>query len=91
MQLMCTSTIDSLDRYGRALQSSLYCLITFHAAGVSRRQVKNFKYFKILEFGDYIWNHHEKCIQISTNMPGIGLEICEISRILRDKTILYGW
>ena len=22
-----------------------------------------------------IWNHHEKCIQISTNMPGIGLEI----------------
>ena len=28
-----------------------------------------------MEFGDYVCNHHEKCIQISTNMPGIGLEI----------------
>ena len=26
----------------------------------------------MLEFHDHIWNHHEKCIQISTNMPGIG-------------------
>ena len=36
-----------------------------------------------MEFGDYIWNHHEKCIKISTNMPGvyIGFEICEIRRI----------
>ena len=33
----------------------------------------------ILEFYDYIWNRHEKCIQISTNMPGIGLGICEIA------------
>ena len=24
-------------------------------------------------------------------MRGIGLEICEISRILRNKTIMYGW
>ena len=67
---------------------------TFHAAGVSRRQLKlhkSFKNVKILQFGDYIWNHHEKCIQISTNMPGIGLEISEISSILRNKTILYGW
>ena len=31
-----------------------------------------FKNLKILEFSDYIWDHHEKCIQISTNMPGIG-------------------
>ena len=30
-----------------------------------------FKNVKILEFSDTIWNHHEKCIQISTNMPGI--------------------
>ena len=37
-----------------------------------------FKNVKILEFGDYIWNHHEKCIEISTNMPGIGLEILRI-------------
>ena len=37
---------------------------------------------KILKFHDHIWNHHLKCIQISTNMPGIGLEMCEIVRIL---------
>ena len=29
----------------------------------------------ICEFGDFSWNHHEKCIQISTNMPYIGLAI----------------
>ena len=52
---------------------------------------KGFKHVKIQEFGDNFGNHHEKCIQMSTNMPGIGLDICEISRILRDKTILYGW
>ena len=34
-----------------------------------------FKNVKILEFGDYIWNYHVKCIEISTNMPGIGLDI----------------
>ena len=38
-----------------------------------------FKNFKILEFGDYIWNHHERCIEISTNMPSIGLVIPEIT------------
>ena len=44
---------------------------------ISRRRVKKFttvlKNVNILEFGDFNWNHHEKCIQISTNMPGIGL------------------
>ena len=58
----------------------------FHAAD-------NHKMFKKIKkcqnsgiwYGDYIWNHHEKCIQISTNMPDIGLEICEI------LSILYGW
>ena len=34
------------------------------------------KKVKILEIGDYIiWNHHEKCIQTSTNMPGVGSSI----------------
>ena len=46
-----------------------------------------FKNVQILEFGDYIWDHNEKYIEISTNKPGIGLEFCEISRILRNKTI----
>ena len=31
------------------------------------------KMSKILEFGNYIWNNYEKCIQISTNIPSIGL------------------
>ena len=67
----------------------LKILNAYHAADMSRRQVQNVpkssKNSNILEFHDHIWNHHEKCIQISTNMPGIGLEICEISRILRNK------
>ena len=37
------------------------------------------KKVNILEFSDYIWNHHEKCIQISNNMPSIGLIIPEIA------------
>ena len=32
-------------------------------------------------------NYHAKCIQLSTNMPSIGLEMREI---LRNRTILYG-
>ena len=34
---------------------------------------------RLLECSDYIQNHHKKCIQISTNMPGIGLLIPEIT------------
>ena len=51
-------------------------------AGVSRRQLQNFIFFKknvkSLEFHEQIWNHHEKCIQISTNMPDFGSLIREI-------------
>ena len=54
-----------------------------HAAGECKRQVKNVtnleKNVKICEFNDHIWNHHEKCIEISTNMPGIGLVIRELA------------
>ena len=31
-----------------------------------------------MEFGYYIWNPYEKCIQKSPNMPGIGSLIREI-------------
>ena len=31
------------------------------------------KIVQILEFGEYIWNHNEECIQISKNIPGIRL------------------
>ena len=37
------------------------------------------KKIKIVEFHDHIWNHNEKCIQLSTNMPSIGLVIPEIT------------
>ena len=30
-----------------------------------------------MEFDYKIWIHHEKCIQISTNMPSIDTAICE--------------
>ena len=40
---------------------------------------KCIKNVKIAEFHDHIWNHNEKCIQISTNMPGIGQIIREIA------------
>ena len=32
-----------------------------------------------MEFHDHIWNHNEKCNQISTNIPSIGLVIPEIT------------
>ena len=66
---------------------SQYCLIrllinTNHAAGASRRQVQHFtklsKNVNVLKFHDRIWNHYEKYIQMSPNMPGIGSLICEI-------------
>ena len=56
---------------------------TYNVAGVSRRQDQNVtnlvKNVKIVEFHNHIRNSHEKCIQISTNMPNIGLVIPEIT------------
>ena len=57
------------------------------------RHAQNFTKFKkhvnILEFHGHIWNHHDKCIQQGTNMPGIGSLIREIdiniSEILESK------
>ena len=37
-----------------------------------------FKNVNILEFHDHIWNHRKKCIQTSTNIPGVGSLIREI-------------
>ena len=33
----------------------------------------------MVELHDHIWNHHKKYIEISTNMPNIGLVIPEIT------------
>ena len=58
-------------------QQCFYIVNTRYVAVVSSRQVQNYtkcsKNVNILEFHDHIWNRHEKCIQISTNMPSIGL------------------
>ena len=68
--------------YGRKNKETHFHCNIWHFARDRREQTTSTKYHKIvkniniLEFGDYIWNHHEKCIQISTNMPGIGLDIC---------------
>ena len=54
----------------------------FHAAGECRRQIQNVtnlvKNVKIVEFHGHMWNHHEKYIQISTNMSVIRSQIREI-------------
>ena len=67
----------------------------FHVAGECRRQVKKLTKFgkKCQNYGilwlAYIWNHHEECIQISTNMSSIGLVIpeitCDILKIWENK------
>ena len=61
----------------------------FHAAGECRRHVKKLTHFvqnvKIVEFHDHIWNHHEKYIQTSTNMPGIGSIIREIDAKISES------
>ena len=45
---------------------------------------KFLKNVKIIESHYHIRNHHEKCIQISTNMPSIGFVIPEITREMLD-------
>ena len=58
---------------------------------MSRRQEQNVTKFvnnvEIVEFHAHIWNHHEKCIQISTNMPGIGSLIREIGLHIKISEI----
>ena len=60
-----------------------YKLMAHYAAGVSRRQVENctkiVKNVTIIGFHYHIWNHHGKYIQMSTDIPGIGSVIYEIS------------
>ena len=57
-------------------------LNAFHAASECRLQAtkltKFVKNVEIVKVHDHIWNHNEKCIQLSTNMPSIGLVISEI-------------
>ena len=78
------NTLPSLRVIHELFNNILYNSLTlYHVAGVSRRQVQNctkmFKNINIVEFHYHIWNHNEKYIPISTNMPGIGLVIREIN------------
>ena len=61
----------------------VWFLNDYNAAGVSRRQDQNVTIFvkkcQFVEFHYHIRNHHEKCIQINTNMPSIGLVFPEIT------------
>ena len=91
------SLVLFLSKHARTLD----IINAFHAAGECRRQgtgTKCSKNFKIPEFGDYIWNHHTKYIQISTNMPAIGSvihkidgknqnKLTKVKRLLRVKSM----
>ena len=63
-----------------------YLLNTYLAAGVytSKISLHFFKNLNSFKFDYHIWIHHGKCIQISTNMPSIGLEIPEIGVEIRN-------
>ena len=49
------------------------------SADEATKCLKIVKSFDILEFYNRISIHREKCIQISTNMPSIGLIIPEVA------------
>ena len=80
---MAQNIVDNYERNCFSCYSLKGAVNAFHAAGECRRQVENVTNFvknvNILKFHAYIWNHHEKCIQKSTNMPGIGSIIREIA------------
>ena len=67
-------------------------LNAFHAAAEWRRQVtkltKFVKNVDILQVHDHIWNHNEKYIQLSTNMPGIGSVIREIAVTISEMSTI---
>ena len=57
-------------KLSRVWRNSL--MLSTRQAGADDRS-KIVKNVKIIDFQYYIWNHRGKCIQISTNMPAIGL------------------
>ena len=55
-------------------------MLSMRQASADVRHVQNVtQNVKIVEFHYHIWNHHEKCIGISTNMNVIGSLIREIA------------
>ena len=51
--------------------------IQSHVSKMSQNVTIILQNVKIVKFHYHIWKYHEKCIQISTNMPSIGLIIRE--------------
>ena len=85
---VCTGCVKTIHWHYKVLYFSRGRLNKQTTSWTFYKSSKNSKFLNLVTI---IWNHHEKCIQISTNMPDIGLEICEISTIFRNKTMLYGW
>ena len=66
----------------KSLIDSAYLLtLTMRQASADDRQKSNTFCKKCQNYGISwpIWNHHEKCIQVSTSMLSIGLVIPEIT------------
>ena len=59
-------------------------LSTRHTSADGRSKIEPFckQNVKIVEFHDNIWNHHEKYIQIRTNILSIDLVIHEIGIVM---------
>ena len=64
----------------------------FRAAGGCRRhgqKLHNFvKNVKIIKHNNHIENQHAKCIQLSTNMPSIGLVVFKIGLEIYEECFL---
>ena len=72
-----------MNQYQACLYLSEYIFLCGFKYGHEISQFLHFftnlvKNVNFLEFGDYIWNPYEKCIQKSPNMPCIGSLIREI-------------
>ena len=68
-----------------SISLAVLMLSTRQAVQTTGNNLTNFvKNVKIVEFFDHIWNHHDKYIEISTNMPSIGSLICEIANKMSE-------
>ena len=58
-----------------------------------RRHAQNVTIFPNFEFHDYFWSQHKQCIQMSTDMPGIGKKNREkhvtFQKFEREKKYFY--
>ena len=68
-----TLLLLTLTTWHTPTQTSTLLLLTLTTWQMTGQKFHKFvKNLKIIERYYYIWNPHGKCIEISTNMPGIG-------------------